>query len=382
MTHKLCLTLLLAGLLSACASDSKVAKPEPLRKIVDPEVRAEKVWSSSLGAPRELTGLRPLLAAGRVFVAERSGKLRSFDAQGKVIWQVQTGLRLSAGPALVDGALILGTLDGEVVAMEAQDGQERWRASLSSEVISLPAGEGDLVAVRSGDGRVYGLSASDGERRWTVNRAVPALTLRGSGPLVVGRRAVFVGMDNGRVLALGRDDGEPLWEEAVSVPAGRTEIERIVDVDADLLLIENVLFAASYGGDLVAYEAGSGRVLWQRSLASYTGMAVDGQCLYVTDVDSVLWCLDPRNGAAIWEQNQLKHRKLSAPLAYRGNVLVGDYEGYMHVVSAVNGRIIGRSRATGEAIRAPMQQDEEQRIYVLDSDGRLQVMRWNPLGNG
>ncbi len=382
MTHKLCLTLVVAGLLSACASDSKVAKPEPLRKIAEPEVRAEKIWSRSLDAPRELTGLRPLLAAGRVFVAERAGAVRSLDAKGKAIWQVQTGLRLSAGPALVDGALIMGTLDGEVVALEAQDGQERWRASLSSEVISRPAGEGDLVAVRSGDGRVYGLAATDGERRWTVNRSVPALTLRGSAPLVVGRGAVFVGMDNGRVLALSRDEGEPLWEEAVSVPAGRTEIERIVDVDADLLLIEGVLFAASYGGDLVAYEAGSGRVLWQRSLASYTGMAVDGQCLYVTDVDSVLWCLDPRNGAAIWEQNQLRHRKLSAPMAYKGNVLVGDFEGYMHAVSAVNGRIIGRSRATSEGIRAPMQQDDEQRIYVLDSDGRLQVMRWNPLRNG
>ena len=378
MTRNLLIAALSASLLGACASSGKLAEPEPLRQIKDPQLRGEKFWSHGLTAPRDLTGLRPLLVAGRVFVGDRKGSVQSLGADGEVLWTVDTGLRLSAGPALADGALIFGTLDGEAVAVDAQDGERRWLASLSSEVISRPAGDDDLVAIRSGDGRIYGLDATTGERRWTVNRSVPALTLRGSGPLEMDQRAVYAGMDNGRVIALDREDGEPLWEEAVSVPTGRTEIERIVDVDADLLRVDNVLFAASYGGDMVAFEAYSGRILWQRSLASFTGMDVDEQCVYVTDLESVLWCLDPRNGAALWQQDKLKHRQLSAPLAYKGNVLVGDLEGYVHAVSAANGSIIGRMRATRDPIRVPMQQDDDARVFVLDRDGHLQVMHWVP----
>jgi outer membrane protein assembly factor BamB len=377
MKIKLLLSIIALAFLAACASTSKVSQPEPLRKIANKEVRAEKSWSASLNLRPGLPGLRPLLVAERVFVGESNGRIRAFDAQGEQLWSVKTGLRLTAGPALADGALIFGSMDGEVIAFEALNGAERWRATVSSEVISPPAGDSNLVAVRSGDGRVYGLAPTTGERLWTINRAVPALTLRGAGRVLMDRNAVYMGMDNGRVIALARDTGEPLWEEAVSVPAGRTEIERIVDVDADLLLVEGILFAASYGGDLVALGADSGRVIWRRSLASYSGMDIDATCLYVTDTDSVLWCLDANNGAALWEQDKLKHRGLNAPLAYKGNVLVADYEGYMHAVSGANGQIIGRSKIAGDSVVIPMQQRDDD-VYVLDRDGHLQVVSWTP----
>ncbi len=376
MKTKLLIALTAVALLSSCASKSKVVKPAVLKQINAPEVQASKRWSQSLKAPRDLSGLRPLLAAGRVFVADVSGRVRALDADGALQWTVETGARLSAGPALADGALIMGTLDGTALALNARDGTERWRTSLSSEVLGTPAAEGDFIALRTGDGRLYGLNAVDGSRRWTLNRSVPALTLRGASAMALDASTVYVGMDNGRVLAVGRESGEPRWEDAVSVPAGRTEIERIVDVDADLLLVGNVLYAASYGGDLVAFDAAAGRVLWRRSLASFSGMSLDDQCLYVTDLDSVLFCLDPVNGAALWEQDQLKHRRLNAPLAYMGNVLVGDLEGYVHAVSAADGRIVGRVKATDHAIAVPLQPSDAD-VYVLDRAGKLQVLRWS-----
>ena len=371
--------LALAALwLAACSTKSTVAKPEPLRQIKNPEVRGESIWSTRLPDSRGLPGLRPLLAAERVFIGTRKGVIKALDRDGKSIWQVDTNLRLSAGPALADGALIFGTRDGEALAVEALDGSERWRAELSSEVIGKPGGDRSLVAIRSGDGRVYGLSPQTGERLWTADRSVPALTLRGSSSVLVGPDAVYLGMDNGRVAALEKASGEVIWEQPVSVPSGRSEIERIVDVDADLMLIDGVLIAASYGGDLVAMRAGSGSPLWRRDLASYTGLDFDGQCLYVTDIESVLWCLDPANGAALWEQNQLKHRRLTAPLAFKGNVVVADYEGYLHAVSTADGRIVGRTRATGDAVAIPLQA-EDGRLYVLDRDGELQVLDLVPI---
>lgn len=373
--------VLLAVGLAGCASKSNVVQPEPLRKIAEPEVRSERVWSASLSASRDLVGLRPLLAAGRVFSGDRAGRISAYDTAGEVLWSVDTGLRLSAGPALADGALIFGTLDGDAVAFAATDGAERWRSTLTSEVISLPVGSGDLVVVRSGDGRIYGLGAADGERRWTLNHGVPALTLRGAPALVSDGTLAYVGTDNGRVMAVDLASGETRWEEVVSLPTGRSELERLVDVDAELLLVSGVLFAASYGGDLVALAADSGRTLWRRSLASVSGMDLDEQCLYITDTESVLWCLDTRNGAALWKQEQLKHRGLSAPKAYKGNVLVVDFEGYMHALSAAGGKIVGRTRIGSAPVRTPMQLLDDQ-LLVVDQGGRMQVLDWKPLSSG
>ena len=366
--------------LAACSGKSTVAKPEPLRQIDQPQVRGESRWSISTASSRGLGGLRPLLAAGRVFVGDSKGRIQALDGEGELLWSQKTDYRLSAGPALADGALIFGTLDGEAIALEASDGTVRWSADLSSEVIAPPAGDRDLVVLRSGDGRIYGLNPATGERRWTLNRSVPALILRGSGNTVLDGNAAYVGMDNGRVIALDRNTGEPIWEEAISLPTGRSEIERIVDVDADLLLINDVLFAASFGGDMVALATTNGRALWRRSMASYTGMDFDGRCLYITDADAVLWCLDPSNGAAIWEQDQLKHRGLSAPLAFKGNVLVSDFEGYMHAVSAADGKIIGRRKVVKDAVNRPMQAADGF-VYVLGRGGRLRALDWVPLNS-
>ena len=374
--------LILLGViaLAACSGKSTVAKPEPLRQIDQPQVRGESRWSISTASSRGLGGLRPLLAAGRVFVGDSKGRIQALDAEGELLWSQKTDYRLSAGPALADGALIFGTLSGEAIALEASDGTLRWSADLSSEVIAPPAGDRDLVVLRSGDGRIYGLDPATGERRWTLNRSVPALILRGSGNTVLDGNAAYVGMDNGRVIALDRNTGEPIWEEAISLPTGRSEIERIVDVDADLLLINDVLFAASFGGDMVALATTNGRALWRRSMASYTGMDFDGRCLYITDADAVLWCLDPSNGAAIWQQEQLKHRGLSAPLAFKGNVLVSDFEGYMHAVSAADGKIIGRRKVVKDAVNRPMQAADGI-VYVLGRGGRLRALDWVPLNS-
>lgn len=360
--------------LSACASTKDVAKPFDLKKIANLEVKLDKQWSASFADQKGLTGLRPLIAASRVFIGDRDGVVKAFDSEGETLWEVDTELRLAAGPALADGALVFGTLDGQVLALEARDGAQRWQQAVSSEVVAPPVGDRNLIVLRSGDGRVYALAPQDGERLWTADRSVPALTLRGSGTIAMNDAAVFLGMDNGRVIALNRETGEPNWEEAVSLPTGRTEIERIVDVDADLLLVDRVLFAASYGGDMVALSADNGRAIWRRSLASYTGMAFDGQCLYVTDVDSVLWCLDPANGGALWEQDQLKYRGLSTPLALSDFVVVSDYKGYLHVLSGDDGKIVGRRKLNGDAVKQAPQASDGQ-IYVIDRDGFLRAAR-------
>jgi len=268
----------------------------------------------------------------------------------------------------------VGGAEGEVVALNYRDGQEKWRVTLSSEVLAPAAVADDIVVVRTVDGRVSGLAAHDGTRLWVFSRTVPVLTLRGtSAPLIAGDR-VFVGLDSGHLVALNLEDGRVLWESTIAEPKGRSELERIVDVDADPVLKGGTLYAAAAQGRVVALDADNGQIIWSREIPSTTGIAVDRAHVYVTDDESVVWCLERNSGAALWRQVALRNRGLTAPVAYGGGVVVGDQEGYLHTLNQEDGKIAGRYYLKGSPIfTAPITHGAL--LYAIGSSGFLSVLR-------
>jgi outer membrane protein assembly factor BamB len=368
--------VLLALVAVGCSSKAKVREPTALARIEHPTLKPVKEWSASAGSGAEgrISGLRLRLEPDALFVADVEGRVYAFDpANGKLRWRSKTDARVVSGPGVSGNMVMLGSLDGEVIALQRADGNELWRRSISSEVLGPPAGDGDLVVARSVDGRVFGLSASNGDRLWAFDRVVPNLVLRGVGaPLLEGNRVVL-GMDNGRVASLRLADGETLWEQAVSVPTGRTELERLTDVDADLVEGPKCIYAASFGGDVACVDAENGQVLWRRTIKSYTGMALLEDKLFVTDESGVIWALDAETGAAAWKQEALLYRKLSAPAAFAGKIVVGDFEGYLHWIDPNDGKIIARVRAGSEPILTQPVAGENL-LYVLNAEGRITAL--------
>jgi len=365
-----------ALLAAACSSKGKVREPAELVDIKEPVLKADTAWSQSagVGAGGRFGALRLAVEADALFAADTKGRVFAFGPQkGEKLWQTDTGARVVAGPGVSGKLVLVGTLDGEVIALGRADGKEQWRSRISSEVMAAPVGNGDVVVARSVDGRVYGLSAAKGERLWTLDRSVPNLTLRGlSVPLLAGNRA-YVGFDNGRLGALNLTDGKPAWEQVIAVPTGRTELERLTDVDAALLDNGKDLFAASFGGEVACLDGDSGQVLWRRSIRSYTGFAEVGDVVVVTDESGVVWALDSRTGAAAWKQEGLLNRRLSAPAEFGGRIVVGDFEGYLHWLDPKDGRLVARSRAGSDPIRnAPVA--GEGLLYVLNDSGRVSAV--------
>jgi outer membrane protein assembly factor BamB len=362
----------LAATLAAC-SGGPVREPAKLNSIEQARVKPDVVWDKSPGNGDGglESGLRLWVEDGLLVTAGSDGEVYALDPKdGRKLWDADTEARLVSGPTAYDNVVLVGTLDAEVIALNRKDGSLAWRAKVSSEVLAPPVGDSGIVVVRCGDGKIFGLSAESGVRRWSFDRAVPPLTLRGlSQPLVVDGVAV-IGLDNGRAVALRVETGEVLWEEVVSAPEGRTELERIVDVDAELLTTGGGLFALSFGGELAAIGLQEGRVAWRRPVKSYTGAAAFGSKLLVSDESGVIWALDAETGAAAWTQEAFKYRKLSAPVAVGDYAVVADFEGYLHWLSPDDGRIVGRVRATGDAVVAPpvVQGD---RLYVLDRSGEV-----------
>ncbi|MBI3171163.1 MAG: outer membrane protein assembly factor BamB [Hydrocarboniphaga effusa] len=362
---------LLAALLAACNSDGPVREPAELQDIVSPELQPRVLWNESAGegGGGQRSGLRLAVEPDLILAADVSGDVFALDPRnGRRLWRAETGARVISGPAVSGDLVLLGTKDAEVIALKRADGAPAWRVTVSSEVLAPPVGEGNVIVVRGGDGKLFGLSAEDGKRLWSFDRAVPPLTLRGmSAPLVYGN-TVFVGLDNGRAVALKLDSGELLWEQVVAAPSGRSELERIVDVDADLLVTSDGVYAVSFGGELAAVSLEDGRVAWRRPIKSYSGIALADKILAVTDEDGVVWALDAQSGAAAWKQEALKYRSLSPPVMLKGYIVVADREGYLHWLSPQDGHIVARVRA----LRAPVTTTPVARdklLYALDTDG-------------
>jgi outer membrane protein assembly factor BamB len=376
---------LLASSLAGCkifgGTDKKdnVDPPTELTKF-DPVVRVDRVWSTSVGKGERKLGLRqvPAIGDGRVYTANLAGDVVAHGADnGRNVWRSETDLPLSAGPTLGEGTLVVGSLDGDVLALNPDTGVERWRATVSSEVVARPAIGRGIAVVRANDGRVFGFNITDGSRRWVYDRGLPSLTLRGNAAPVIAGDSVYLGYDSGEVIALRLDDGTQRWEQRIAEPEGRTELERMVDIDGELVATPGELYAASYKGQVVALDPGSGRQLWNRDLVVYTGLTLAGDHLLVTDRAGTVWALDRRSGAAVWRHDGLAHRWLTTPAAHGDYVVVGDLEGYLHWLRLDNGEIAARERPSRKPIRGTPQVVDGT-LYALSTDGKLAVYRLVP----
>jgi outer membrane protein assembly factor BamB len=373
-------TLVLSGCNALRSTRSDNIDPPTELTGFDASARASRLWKQSIGKGegRLAIGQTPAIADGRVYVANIKGDVIALAADtGREVWRVRSGVRLTGGPGVGEGTLVVGSLDGEVVAMNPDTGSERWRARVSSEVITRPAIARGVAVVRSIDGRVFGFSITDGSRRWVYDRGLPSLTVRGNAPPVIAGGVVYLGYDSGDVVALNVEDGVQQWEQRIAEPEGRTELERMVDVDGELVVTAGELYASSYKGQVVAMDPASGRPLWNRDLVVFSGVALAGDQLLVSDLGGTVWALDRRSGAALWRQDGLAHRWLTTPAVHGEHAVVADLEGYVHWLRLSDGQFAARERAGRDRIRGTPQVADGV-VYVLTTDGDLSAFRLAP----
>lgn len=379
MTRHLGALLLVLGLVG-CSSygggPREELPPPPKPDKYQADVGVQQIWSRSVGRLPAAAGfdLRPAFAGDRVFAANAEGRVYAYTADsGKPLWERELGRPISGGPGAFGELVVVGTSDGVVIALSATNGEERWKAELTSEVLAQPAVGPELVVVRVGDGRVFGLDATTGKRRWLYEQSMPALTLRGTGsPLLIPGQLVLVGLDTGRLVALAPDSGRLYWDAVVAAPRGRSDLERLVDVDADPVLYRADVYAASYNGRLAAIDANSGRIRWDRPLSVFAGLAVDSERVYVTDTDQRLWAFDRFTGATVWRQDELRGLRLTGPAVVGDYLLVGDDAGYLNWLALRDGSLQRRQRIGGAFVAAPVVHNGS--IYLL-TQGGLTVLR-------
>lgn len=313
---------------------------------------ARIVWQGNVGGAQR-SAFYPALSGNTVYAGGAAGQIAGFNAgSGAQQARFEAGSALSGGIGFGAGLVLAGTARGEVLAFEPS-GKPAWKTQLTGEVLSPPSGADGVIVVRTGDGRIYGLNAVDGKQRWVYQRALPTLAVRSFAGIAVDRGAVFAGFPGGRLVAIALANGNVGWESVVALPKGATELERVTDVTSLPVVDGSQVCAVAFQGRVACFDVMRGETMWARDVSSIAGMGLDPRNAYITDDRSAVLALDRRSGASVWKQDKLAGRWASAPLALGRHVIVGDFEGYVHVLSRDDGAFVARIATDGSAVQVP-----------------------------
>jgi len=361
--------------LSACGlfgDDDEELEPAELIDF-ETKVPIKKLWSAKVGDDAEFlrVALRPVGDGNRIYAASFDGNVTAFNPEnGKQVWRNKLDIALSSGPGVGEDIVVVVAADGFVIALGANDGSERWRAYVGGESLATPLVFGERVVVQTVDNQLRALSAFDGSEQWSFAQSTPALTIRGSSSPVQSGQTVITGFDNGRLVAVDLASGDVQWENMLSPPSGRSDLDRLADIDGDIAVVGQDVYASGYHGRVASLAAESGQMLWARELSTFEGVTADWNNVYTTLENGEVVALNRSSGTEIWRQGILLRREPTVPVSFRTTVVVGDLEGYLHFFSNVDGEPAARVRAGKHAIiGTPIVVAD--RLYVQSDDGTI-----------
>lgn len=347
--------LLSATMLSGCSwfsgeTDTVVMAPLPQ---VENQFTPQTVWRRSVGngVGDFYSHLRPAYQDNHIYAADRQGLVMAMNAEnGDKLWSVNLGEKdgwfsrsdalLSGGLTVAGSKLYVGSEHALVYALNSDDGSVAWKTTVAGEAISRPVVSDGLVLIHTSNGMLQALDENDGAIKWTVSLDMPSLTLRGESAPAVAYGAAIVGGDNGRVSAVLLQQGQMIWQQRVAQPTGATEIDRLNDIDMTPVVVDGVVYALGYNGSLSALDLRSGQIVWKRDMGGVNNIIVDGGRIYLVDQDGRVAALGINGGVVLWKNSELLHRGVTAPVLYRGYLVVGDAEGYLYWINPDDGRLV------------------------------------------
>lgn len=366
-----CCVVLFVFLLSGCGF--LFGKPPTIDPIYDPEIIILQHWMTQAGDGERAVyqRLKPIIHDEKVYVTDVKGNLTVLNANtGEGLWQINLRAGLPSTPSVGDGRIYVGTDQAKVLALDARTGELVWKEEVSNQVLAQPTYANGRVIVKTINGELIALDARTGDEQWRFHEDQPRLILRAHSAAVVDDAIVIAGFADGKVVALTADKGQLVWERTVALPSGFSDLSRMVDVEADPVIRDGIAYVVSYQGNLAAIQVSTARELWRQPIASYSGLVVSRDKLFISDEEGYIWALDRRTGKTLWRQEGLHHRQITAPQLLDGELLVGDAEGFLHWMDQADGHFVSRQFFSRSGIVAQPTRYHD-KILILSRDGML-----------
>lgn len=345
--------------------------PSPLKDIQS-KVVLQKTWSIPVatgGVKQSYEKLQPVAQDGHIYTAFGNTVQASDMTSGKLLWRTNLKGTISSGPALGEGKLVVTLLGGLVIALDQHTGKTLWEKPVSSDVLAKAVIAKNKVFIKTADGCLFALDSSSGKKEWRVVHGAPNLILKTSSSPVIYGDWVLAGFSDGKLEAIDIQYGHVLWQRGIAYGSGSSDIEQLVDIDANPIVNGNIIYLGTYQGYLGGLSLDSGELIWRKNASLFKDFSLESSDIYYTDADDVVWAIAKKDGKVHWKQTQLEARHLSSPVIAGENVVVADQMGYVHILSKTSGELIGRVLVGSPIVISPLAKGRE--IFILASDGQL-----------
>ena len=330
-------------------------------------------WSLSFDGDNQIGSFEPGFSSENLFFADAEGNVVSLNADnGKENWSRQLDF-LAAGVASGFGIIVVSDLVGNVIALDQSDGSDLWSVNVKGEVLSKAAIDPKRVVVKTGSGELLGLDKSSGAVLWSYRSKLPTLTIRGSSSPVISEDKVFVTFDSGRMGVFDINSGFPLWDSAISYVSGSSELENIIDSDSSPVVDGGLVYATNFQGKLNIFDIAQKRSVWSYDASSFYSPVVTRGVILVVEANSGMKSFSSKNLEESWSNEDYLNRSLSNPVSFKGDLIVGDFEGYLHVIDPLNGTTIGRKKISKKPIKTLFSRSNS--LYVVDEAFNLFSIR-------
>ena len=379
MKNKLTLLLLLS-FVSSCSSLSSLnfwsndseedtTTPAELQSFQEDFV-VSIVWKQSFKASNDIGSFKPSFYAGEMLVADSDGEITSLNPKtGKLNWTKSLDRTLSAGIASGFGKFVVSDGDGNVIGFDLDSKEILWETNVGGEVLANAVIDASLVVVKNSVGELIALDSLIGEKKWTFRSQLPALTVRGTGEPIIKDGMVFSTFDNGRLAAFQLNTGFFLWDGPISFLEGSSELENLIDADSSPVFEKQLIFATNYQGNLTAFDMAQKRPVWNSQASSFHSPVIGKGMIMVIQDDGSILSFSSANLASSWVSDEYTRRDLSNGVMLNNLLLVGDLEGYVHVIDPLAGNTIGRKKVSGKPIKSISTFGGL--AYILDQDSNL-----------
>lgn len=367
---------LLLGVLAGCSTTEPFEEPAPVPEIVE-SVELEQVWSMSVGEghDEQHLHLEPLILADTLYAVSADGVFVSVNPEnGAVNWQTDVDRQIMAGVGGDREHLYLVSRNADLIAYDREEGKALWEVRLPNEILAAPQSNGSVVVAQTIDGKVLAFDAQSGEKRWQYDGVVPVLTVRATAKPLIGSELTLVSFANGQLFALSSETGQPVWQYAVGEPKGRTELERLVDVTSQPLVLDTAALVTGYQGKLAAVDLRNGEEIWSKRVSSFQSPAIAYGNIFISESNGDIVALEGATRKQIWVQDELSWRQPTQPFVSGDYLLVGDFEGLIHVLSLQDGSFQGQLKFDGEGLRVPIQRWQDG-VIVYGNGGRLALLQ-------
>lgn len=350
-------------------------KPRALSAF-ESKVTLKQRWTTSVGHSQHAhtyLKLKPVVRGGIVYSADASGGVSAVNMHtGRLLWSQRIQHPVVSGPTVAGNQVIVGTDSSTLVAVNAANGQTQWEAHLSEDALSKSFVAGSRIICKSIDGHLYAFDINSGKKVWETEHGSPNLILKASSSPVRMGPLILVGFSDGKLDAVSPEDGRLIWQRSIAYATGASDVERLVDIDADPIVRDQTIYLASYQGYIGALDGRNGQFIWNKPGSVYKNMVIDNSTLYVTDSHDVLWAFDRYNGQVKWKQAAFKARNLTEPVLMGNTLVVGDRLGYLHLLSTQTGEVIGRTELSAGIDISPAVFGNT--LYVLTTNGQLTAL--------